>query len=74
MWQDGSTADTYLVTASGLNTVTVIDGACQWSDTVSITVNAPPRFDLGPDLTLCVGEDVTLEASVDSEALYLWED
>jgi gliding motility-associated-like protein len=74
LWQDGSTANTYRVTTSGLYTVTVSDGACQWSDSVSISVNAPPRFDLGPDLTLCVGEDVVLDASVDGEALYRWQD
>lgn len=42
VWQDGSTAAAYSVTAAGTYHVTITDGACQWTDTMKMRAHATP--------------------------------
>ncbi len=72
-WQDGSDAAMFEVMQSGeyMVTVTDADTNCSAVDTVSITVNPLPIFDLGEDQTLCEGETTVLDATVEG-GLYQW--
>ena len=65
MWQDFSTADTLLVTTSGTYSVQVFNDCFQVTDTIAVTVNAsPPQVDLPTQLSLCQGQNITLDAVV----------
>ena len=72
VWQDGSTADSLLVTASGTYYVQASNTCSSASDTVTISFNGnPPHVDLPAQLSLCQGQSVTLDAAVTGVS-YLW--
>ncbi|MBL0006222.1 MAG: hypothetical protein IPP25_03275 [Saprospiraceae bacterium] len=74
LWQDFSTADTLLVTTSGTYSVQVFNDCFQVTDTIAVTVNAsPPQVDLPAQLSLCQGQNITLDAVVPG-VTYLWND
>lgn len=73
VWQDGSTAAAYSVTAAGTYHVTITDGACQWTDTIEVTMQ-PLSFYLGGDIILCMGDQIQLDAYSGAEATYVWQD
>lgn len=74
LWQDGSTADTFLVTTSGTYYVRVSDLCTSASDTIVVTLNNnPPQLSLPGQLTLCQGQLLTLDAAVGG-VTYLWND
>ena len=73
LWQDGSTGATFNVIATGTYSVQVSVGTCAVSDAVDVTVNPTPIVDIGPDLTLCDGEEALLDATT-ANATYLWQD
>lgn len=56
--------NTYTIT--GINTAT----GCQAQDAVQLTVNALPQTTAGPDLTLCLGDSLFLNAT--GAATYTW--
>lgn len=60
VWQDGSTAEAFLVTSTGTYWVEVGSSGCSSSDTVIVDLLAPPVVDLGPDTSYCVGSSITL--------------
>lgn len=62
-WQDGSTASTFKVLATGKYTVTISDGNCENILTSDITVNPTPRFTLGDDVSICANQDVVLKVN-----------
>lgn len=72
-WSSGEQSPTLLVNSSGLYVVTVELNGCAASDEVEVTVQPPPQVDLGPDLVVCDGEEVNLDATVPG-ATYLWSD
>ena len=72
-WQDQTTDEFYLVTASGQYTVNVSDGLCTSADTVEITYLDVASIDLGPDTTLCFGTTILLDPHA-SGAQYQWQD
>lgn len=74
VWNDGSIADSLLVTVAGTYYVEVYSICESFSDTVVVTQNnAPPVADLGPDFSVCEGELVLLDAVVNG-GTYLWSD
>ncbi len=74
LWQDLSTADSLLVTTSGIYSLQVSTFCGTSSDTIQVTVNAnPPQVDLPLQLSLCQGEAITLDAFV-TGVNYLWND
>jgi gliding motility-associated-like protein len=74
LWQDGSTADSLLVTTSGTYYVKVSDLCTSASDTIVVTLNNnPPQLSLPNQLTLCQGQSLTLDAVVGG-VTYLWND
>lgn len=71
LWNDNSTAQTLLVTASGQYDVTVTDGnGCSASDNISVAIHPVPVVTLGADVTQCEGT-VTLNAG-NAGQNYLW--
>ncbi|GAG07073.1 unnamed protein product, partial [marine sediment metagenome] len=65
-WSDSSTNQTLDVTATGNYSVTITDGnGCTDRDSVNVTINANPVVDLGPDISACDGDIVTLDAGAD---------
>lgn len=64
-WSTGQTTSTISVTPSA-NTcyyVTATVGNCSDADTVCVQVKPRPNADAGPDVEICPGENVLLEAS-----------
>ncbi|HNU57904.1 MAG TPA: hypothetical protein PKN30_15040, partial [Flavobacteriales bacterium] len=72
-WQDGSNAGSFNVSAPGTYSVQVTVNNCSASDAVDVNYNPVPTVDLGPDITACEGETVTLDATTPG-ATYLWSD
>jgi gliding motility-associated-like protein len=73
LWQNNSTSPTFNVTQSGTYSVAVTNSCGTVSDNILVTINAAPVFDLGPDLTICVGQTIDLDATTPN-ATYVWQD
>ena len=73
VWQDGSTASGYIVSAPGNYSVLVTADNCSASDAITVNYTPLPVVDLGPDLTLCTGQTVLLNAAVPGGS-YVWQD
>ena len=73
LWQDGSTSATFAATTAGPYTVQVTVNGCSATDAINVGVTPLPVVNLGPDLTICPGSSVVLNATVPG-ATYLWQD
>jgi gliding motility-associated-like protein len=63
LWQDGSSAQTYVVNATGTYAVSVTVNGCTGADSLTITfITAPAPFSLGKDTTICAEAPLTLDA------------
>ena len=71
LWQDGSTAPTFLANAPGMYSLAVTIDGCQGADEMEISYNPLPVVSLGTTQTLCEGETTTLNAA-QGTATYLW--
>lgn len=75
LWQDLTTGQAYLVSGTGLYSVTVTNmNNCSGSDTIYVAYRPIPELDLGPDITLC---DRKLPVSFElnnSYTAYKWQD
>lgn len=73
LWSDSSTAQTLVVTNSGMYYVTVTDSnGCSAADSINIGIAAGPAVALGADTAVC-GGPVTLDAG-NAGSGYLWSD
>jgi hypothetical protein len=64
LWQDGSTEQTLTAFSIGTYWVTARDSCGNSStDTVRILLKNAPDLDLGEDVSICAGEEITLEYS-----------
>jgi len=72
-WQDGSTRSQFEVSEPGIYSVEVELGPCRTNDAIEIVYNPVPRFELGPDTTLCAGQELSLNVAVDAD-LISWQD
>lgn len=71
-WSDGSFAQTLVVGASNVYSVTVTnEHGCSSQDEVRVTVLDPFTVDLGPDRTICGGVSLELNAGI-TGVTYLW--
>ena len=61
-WQDGSNNTAFVVNQAGLYWAQIGAGRCQVRDSISVTYNPLPRFNLGKDTVLCTGETLALGA------------
>ncbi|MBK9983686.1 MAG: gliding motility-associated C-terminal domain-containing protein [Saprospiraceae bacterium] len=74
VWQDGSTADTFLVTSAGTYDVQVSNMCGTSNDTIVIAqTTVAPQVDLGPDIRGCEGDIVMLMSNI-SGVDYMWQD
>ena len=74
LWQDGTTLDSLIVSASGIYTVIVSNSCHMVTDTIVISMNgAPPQINLPDQITLCHGQTVILDAGITGVA-YIWND
>jgi hypothetical protein len=72
IWSTGNTTPTLTVTTSNTYSVTVTNSVnCSVDDIVSITVEALPMPNLGPDTTLCTGS-LVLSDLANSSNNYVW--
>ncbi len=73
-WQNGYTGNSYPVSSEGTYWVTVTNGLnCSYTDTIVVTDHDIPVVNLGADTTLCEGDQMLLDATIDG-ASYLWQD
>jgi gliding motility-associated-like protein len=74
LWQDFSTADSFLVTTSGIYYVQVADQCTSASDTVQVTLNNnPPQLSLPQQISLCQGNSFIIDAGING-VTYTWND
>lgn len=70
-WQDGSVGQDYEVTDEGPYVLTVDVMGCMNSDSIYITYQDAPDFELGQDISACEGDVVTISTSTMADA-YFW--
>ncbi|MEM7571706.1 MAG: proprotein convertase P-domain-containing protein [Bacteroidota bacterium] len=63
IWVRPATTITYLAEAGA--------GACRVVDSIQLQVQPPIPLDLGPDTTICAGQDLSLELAI-ADAQYQW--
>jgi gliding motility-associated-like protein len=74
LWNNGSTAQTYLVRQPGMYKVTVTKNNCSSRDSINIVYELLPRFTLGTDRLICPGETIVLQPAVNQLWQLLWQD
>lgn len=72
-WDDGSTAQTRMITQGGTYWVQSTENGCTASDTIVLTEMPLPMVNLGPDTAICTGSHVAVNTSVPGGS-YLWND
>ena len=72
-WQDGSDQASLTVEQSGTYAVSVTENGCTGQDEVRLTFTPLPRFELGPDQTLCPAEQLSYDFSGLGDT-YQWQD
>lgn len=72
LWQDGSTETEYEVQAPGTYAVIGQKGNCVGADTIEVSLEPTPFFELPPDTMLCVGDALILSPQV--EGNLEWQD
>lgn len=72
VWQDGSTGSAFSVSGPGLYWVEASRNNCSERDSVQIGEQSLPRFELGPDTTLCQGIVLTIDGTSTLGGSYAW--
>ncbi|MBO9154295.1 MULTISPECIES: gliding motility-associated C-terminal domain-containing protein [Chitinophaga] len=70
-WSTGETTQRIRVTQAGKYKVTISNGMCTAMDSIEVSVIPMPLIDI-PDTTICRGQSVTLNATVDGASSYFW--
>jgi gliding motility-associated-like protein len=70
-WQDGSTSGSYTVTAPGKYWLKTVQDGCIKVDTVKFLLSDVYALELGNDVTLCPGAELSLSANV--SGTFLWQ-
>src|SRR5204863_9848722 len=73
LWQDGSTNASFTVNSAGTYSVDVLLNGCSASDAINVAYTPVLVVDLGPDQTLCDGDQIILDASTPGGG-YVWQD
>jgi gliding motility-associated-like protein len=73
-WQNGSTAQTFNVTAPSTYGVTVKNDFCIFRDSIRVDFDNLPVFSLGPDTLLCRGVEYPIQIAGLSNYVYTWQD
>ncbi|MBX9449145.1 MAG: PKD domain-containing protein [Taibaiella sp.] len=75
LWNTGATTPSITATSTGGSTEQFwIQATNEWgcisSDTANLTLNPSPEVDLGPDISVCEGSEVVLDAGTDGNKYY----
>ncbi|MGB0870040.1 MAG: gliding motility-associated C-terminal domain-containing protein [Flavobacteriales bacterium] len=71
-WSTTETSQNINITTTGTYMVEVTKNGCSSFDTITVTFNQTPTFNLGNDIEFCEGDSTTLNAFYNSSATYLW--
>jgi len=71
LWNTGATTQTINITETGTYSVTVTDGDCAASDTLTVTFYEYPVVNLGADTAICADETLLLNAD-NPGATFTW--
>ncbi|MEZ4875367.1 MAG: gliding motility-associated C-terminal domain-containing protein [Flavobacteriaceae bacterium] len=63
LWSTGETTQTITVTTSDIYSVEVTALGCSVTESVEITFNEVPNFELGDDFSTCILDNITLDAT-----------
>ncbi len=74
IWNDGFQGTAFVTFQEGTVTAQVSNGPCLTTDQVVVTLLPLPVADLGPDQSICLGEDILLDGSHPYNTDYLWSD
>lgn len=72
IWQDGSTNPYFIADKTGIYFAKIGVGSCQRIDSIKITVNDLPKFELGKDSTLCSGGSYPVRIAAPSGSAFSW--
>ncbi|HZV71360.1 MAG TPA: gliding motility-associated C-terminal domain-containing protein [Saprospiraceae bacterium] len=73
-WSDQSSNTSYMVTEAGTYSLTVTNICGAGADTIKIdAVSSPSIPDLGPDVSLCIGQTILLVPMI-SDVSFVWQD
>ncbi|MFM9986322.1 MAG: lectin-like domain-containing protein [Flavobacteriales bacterium] len=72
VWNTSESSDVIEVNTSGFYSIQVTEGVCTANESISIDVIPLPTLELGPDVTYCQGETITLSAVEPYNTVYLW--
>ncbi|MBC7389194.1 MAG: gliding motility-associated C-terminal domain-containing protein [Opitutaceae bacterium] len=73
-WNDGTSSQTHVVGSYNKYFVTVENNGCKTSDSINIRYDSLPKFSLGPDKLLCVGDNLILKPVDDFSYPLTWKD
>jgi gliding motility-associated-like protein len=74
VWQDGSQSSTFVVTAAGVYSLQHVNVCGAKTDSIVISyLSSPTPFSLGPDVEICPGGSVLLQAPLTMDEL-VWQD
>jgi gliding motility-associated-like protein len=71
-WSGGSFSDEFTTSAVGTYGVTIVEGPCSITDSVSVTTRPLPFVDLPVEMVGCVDQGVLISASHPNNASYYW--
>lgn len=71
LWNSGATTQSINVINAGEYWVKVTVGTCFTIDTINITVVQKPTVNLGANVSICIGDSITLDAG-GTNLTYLW--
>jgi gliding motility-associated-like protein/CSLREA domain-containing protein len=74
VWQDGVTGNQRWINIPGLYTLESVYNGCSNYDEVMVSALPNPEFSLGPDIVLCAGDDIVLNAPAIPDANVLFMD
>jgi hypothetical protein len=73
LWSNSATTQQITINSSGTYSVLVTNpSGCSATDTVTLTLNAPPVPNAGNDASICIGDSVVLNAN-NGFTSYLWQ-
>ncbi|GAB4289158.1 MAG: hypothetical protein Kow0068_14760 [Marinilabiliales bacterium] len=73
LWSTGDTTHAVFVDSSGYYTLIVTDiHGCSGIDSIFVTLDSTPVVDLGPDTSICGGDQIILDGGTGSYYTYMW--
>ena len=71
-WHNGSAANNFVANMAGIFWVEATRNGCSERDSIQVSLKPLPRFDLGPDTSLCEGQELLISGKSLAGSTYLW--